>query len=64
MITWDVFTGGEIRNGVVKPYGRGTCLSTDEKPTNMQNGSILLEMDTGNPTFFDEENEVWRNPME
>ena len=37
----------------------GTCLSTDMKPTNVENGSQLVEMDTGLVYFFDEENMRW-----
>lgn len=37
----------------------GTCLSTDTKPTNVENGSQLVEMDTGLVYFFDEENVRW-----
>ena len=36
-----------------------TCLSTDTKPTNVENGSQLVEMDTGLVYFFDEENVRW-----
>ena len=37
------------------------CLSTDTKPTEgINNGSILLEMDTGKMYMFDKDNEQWR----
>lgn len=37
------------------------CLSTDEKPTEgINNGSELIEMDTGKIYLFDKENETWR----
>lgn len=40
---------------------QGTCLSTDEKPTgNVENGSRLIEMDTGKIYFYDAENGIWR----
>lgn len=48
-------------DGSVKYYGVGVCLSTDTKPTEeLVNGSQLLEMDTGTPYFFDEENGEWK----
>ena len=37
----------------------GSCLSTDTKPTNVANGSILKEMDTGTVYFFDEAGQQW-----
>ena len=39
---------------------QGSCLSTDTKPTDVANGSILVEMDTGTAYMFDEENSTWR----
>lgn len=38
----------------------GVCLSTDAKPTDWENGSTLLEMDTGNVFVYDAANKVWR----
>ena len=38
----------------------GVCLSTDAKPTDWENGSTLLEMDTGNVFVYDATNNVWR----
>lgn len=39
----------------------GSCLSTDEKPTEgVGNGSILLEMDTATLYFYDAANHEWR----
>lgn len=35
------------------------CLSTDEKPAGLPNGSKCLEMDTSNRYIFDEENSAW-----
>jgi len=37
----------------------GECLSTDTKPTIYANGSILLEMDTGDVYMFNETGSVW-----
>ena len=34
-------------------------LSTDTKPTSVGNGSIFIEVDTGNAFFFDAENYLW-----
>lgn len=42
-----------------KFYIRGSCLSTDEKPTGCKNGSRLIEMDTGKRYAFDEDNSTW-----
>ena len=37
-----------------------TCLSKDEKPTEfIDNGQIMIEMDTGNSFIFDFENKKW-----
>ena len=39
----------------------GTCLSTDEKPTEgIGNGSMLKELDTSTLYFYDAENQTWR----
>lgn len=35
-------------------------LSTDNKPTNVCNGAVFLEMDTGDVYMFDKENSNWR----
>lgn len=36
------------------------CLSSDSKPADVDNGSVLIEMDTKKVYFFDEENHTWR----
>lgn len=38
----------------------GVCLSTDVKPTDWDNGSTLLEMDTSKVFIYDEQNQMWR----
>ena len=60
----------KIENTKINPGGnlvlaelRG--LSTDEKPTEINrkkidNGSIFIEIDTGNIFFYDLENEEWK----
>lgn len=45
-----------IRGRDAKDY---TCLSTDEKPTKAANGSLCLEIDTGDVYAFDGESETW-----
>ena len=35
------------------------CLSTDTKPTNVCNGSLCLEMDTGKVYAFNETASTW-----
>lgn len=37
----------------------GECLSTDTKPSNVANGSILIEIDTGKIFMYDESGAVW-----
>lgn len=34
-------------------------LSTDTKPTSCGNGSVFIEVDTGNGYFFDAANKLW-----
>lgn len=36
------------------------CLSTDTKPTDYLNGSLCLEMDTGDFYGYDASNEEWQ----
>lgn len=46
---------------MVTPY-EGTELhgkSTDPKPTNVKNGSVYWEMDTGKVFVFDKETDTW-----
>ena len=43
-----------------KNYAEGSCLSTDDKPTEYANGSKMLEMDTSKLFVFDEANNTWR----
>ena len=38
----------------------GVCLSTDPKPTDWENGSTLLEMDTSKVFVYDATNSTWR----
>lgn len=41
-------------------YLEGNCNSTDTKPTkNVANGSNLIETDTGDWYFFNEETKTW-----
>ena len=35
------------------------CLSTDTKPDGYMNGSLCLEMDTGDFYYFDGETKTW-----
>lgn len=48
-----------IINGTYKISGE--CLSGDTKPTDVANGSKLIEMDTGKVWMFDADNELWRD---
>ena len=47
-------------DGTEKPFIQGVCLSTDDKPTDVANGSTLIEMDTKKVYFYDEEGSQWR----
>lgn len=40
-------------------YNEVRCLSDDEKPTDVKNGSILIEIDTGDTYMFDADGAVW-----
>lgn len=42
-----------------KTYVEGACLSTDSKPTDVANGSILVEMDSGKIYMFNESATAW-----
>lgn len=55
MITYD----NEVKVGSKRKV-EGKCISTDTKPTDVINGSLLIEMDTGKLYFFDEASSVWR----
>ena len=50
-----VLTDNATKN-VIEYYG----LSTDEKPTDAENGSAFLEMDTGTVYLYDKDGETWR----
>lgn len=46
--------------GSVITLVEGSCLSTDEKPTDgIANGSVMVEVDTGDVYLFDEEASDW-----
>lgn len=40
-------------------YNDVRCLSTDEKPTDVLNGSVLTEIDTGKTYLFDAAGKAW-----
>lgn len=47
-----------MRNG--KSVIEGACLNADAKPTeNIANGSMAIEIDTGNLWMFDEASGIW-----
>lgn len=48
----------DIKNGN-KPVLQITGKSTDEKPTDVNNGSQFIEIDTGKLYFYDKEAEQW-----
>lgn len=41
-------------------YVEGQCVSSDQKPTDVANGSTLLEMDTSKVYMFDADSSTWR----
>lgn len=49
----------KAENGDTINYIEGVCLSGDTKPTNVANGSRLLEMDTSKVLMFDAVSETW-----
>ena len=60
MISYSVTKDVVTSNGK-KQYVEGYCLSTDTKPTTgIQNGSTLIEMNTGKIFMFDEAAGEWR----
>ena len=60
MITFEYAVLVPPQGGAGSTYRKeGSCLSTDEKPTDLANGSILKEMDTGTVYFFDEAGAQW-----
>lgn len=48
----------DIKNGNM-PVLQITGKSTDEKPTDVNNGSQFIEIDTGKLYFYDKETEQW-----
>lgn len=52
--------GNTDANGNSVKYCEGSCLSSDTKPINWDNGSKLVEMDTGVLYLYDRQNAVWR----
>lgn len=42
-----------------KYWKEGSCLAADTKPTDVANGSILVEMDTSTVYKYDEAGEQW-----
>lgn len=47
-----------VENGSREVEYRG--LSTDTKPTKVENGSVFIEIDTGKLFIYDKENEQWK----
>ena len=55
MVTENSYYKNEQYLGATTLYG----LSTDDKPVTFGNGSIFIEIDTGDSYMFDAENSVW-----
>lgn len=47
------------QQGMTKTYVEGFCLSTDSKPTDVANGSIMIEINTGKVCIFNEAGSTW-----
>lgn len=60
MVTYQAIAQSIETDGKTQAKIAGACLSGDTKPTDVDNGSVMLEMDTGKVYFFDEENSQWR----
>lgn len=60
MITYQVYTYNQNTDGTPANYVEGTCLSSDTKPTNVANGSKMLEMDTSKLYLYDAAGSTWR----
>lgn len=65
MVTYtkEVFVGRQDRvtsGGLPIYYREGSCLSTDTKPTDCENGSVMLEMDTSKMYMYDAANAEWK----
>ena len=58
MLTYDKVVIDFRQDGEISRV-EGKCLSTDEKPSDVGNGSSLIEMDTGTVYFFDENAKQW-----
>lgn len=58
MISWNQVEPG--LDGTGQAYVSGVCLSTDTKPTDVANGSILLEIDTSKLFMFDGDSKTWK----
>lgn len=58
MVSWNNLEQG--LDGTGNAFVEGTCLSTDTKPTDVANGSRLLEIDTSTLYLYDAANRVWR----
>lgn len=49
-----------VEEGKILANIEGNCLSTDDKPVaGIATGSIMVEADTGDVYFFDEESGEW-----
>lgn len=60
MISLKVERPVERTDSTIKRYIEGACTSSDSKPTDVANGSILMEMDTSQLYMFDEDAGAWR----
>lgn len=58
MITWNI--QNSLPCGAERMYKEGACLSTDDKPIDVANGSKLFEMDTSKLYLYDQAGETWR----
>lgn len=59
MITWTSENAEKDPQGKIIYRKEGRCISTDDKPVDVANGSILMEMDTSKVWMFDYESTTW-----
>lgn len=53
-----------VNKGIDEDYVKIRCLSTDDLPVNVPNGSEALFIDNGKTVYFDEGSGTWLDPTE
>ena len=61
MISFGKYQYSRVEGDVTLYNVEGVCLSSDAKPTaGIENGSQMMEMDTGKLFFYDKAGNTWR----